>query len=1091
MHLGNCSFLKANRSKGAGSNHRKCGFGETAAAAAAVAWSSRCRLRPVIWRGGEGEGAGGPSCTLSVPIEPFASRQGRVEGRKADGAVGAQCDCGKMEEYEKFCEKSLARIQEASLSTDCFLPVQPESISLISFHGVAVLSPLLNIEKRKEMQQEKQKALDVEARKQVNKKKALLTRVQEILENVQVRKALNANDFDPWETKTVYSNSEVRNLNVPATFPNILPSPTEHSTLAEFENVTGMLPLNNEDQFKSNGVDLARDSEFNPLKQCDSSGISHTENEASLKTSATPQEALISDDLFPRNDEQDPSLLEKVTPDPYIISLQNLMKKSKEYIEREQSRRGLRSSAKRSINESHSDKENDAVKVTDCVKKAQLTGKHCGSVIPDKPSLNKSNVLLQGASIQASSMNTSGLSSFSKVDIPIRTGHPTVTDPESDFKVIPTFVTENNVIKSLTSSYAKLPSPEPSLSPKMHRKHSRPSSACHILINNPINAYELSPKGKEQTVDLVQNTDEKTNVPETVPKLPVDLAVCSSKVYASKNTSETIQEMVLAKSNQVCQSSGSPLENKVIHGLAIMEGQLTPDGRGPHKMDSTHTAMPRLHEPHTTSQCAASQNFGTVSGFKSTSALEKNCNSQMELNKSYDVKNPSPLLMQNQNTRQLMDTPTVTCGNEQFLDNSFEKVKRRLDLDIDSLQKENCPHVITTGIAEQERPHLLEKRCPGESVYINKNKMLESDSKEGEDILKSKMLAFEEMRKRLEEQHAQQLSLLIAEQEREQERLQKEIEEQEKMLKEKKVNAAEASELDINNVVELEWRKISDSGLLETMLCQVDSLHTSNSHSSGFTNSTIQHSFGSANGAPFYLWGPTSGLTKLSVTRPFGRAKTKWPQVFSLEIQAKFNKITAVAKGFLTRRLMQTDKLKQLRQTVKDTMEFIRSFQSEAPLKRGVVSAQDASLQERVLAQLRAALYGIHDIFFVMDAAERMSILHHDREDKMKSPRVALSAATQKSLDRKKYMKAAEMGMPNKKFLVKQNPSETRVLQLNQGQNAPVHRLLSRQGTPKTSVKGVVQNRQKSSQSRVPNRAPVSGVYAGKIQRKRPNVATI
>lgn len=36
------------------------------------------------------------------------------------------------------------------------------------------------------MQQEKQKALDVEARKQVNRKKALLSRVQEILENVQV-----------------------------------------------------------------------------------------------------------------------------------------------------------------------------------------------------------------------------------------------------------------------------------------------------------------------------------------------------------------------------------------------------------------------------------------------------------------------------------------------------------------------------------------------------------------------------------------------------------------------------------------------------------------------------------------------------------------------------------------------------------------------------------------------------------------------------------------------------------------------------------------------------------------------------------------
>ncbi|XP_053412221.1 centriolar coiled-coil protein of 110 kDa isoform X5 [Nycticebus coucang] len=940
-------------------------------------------------------------------------------------------NCEKMEEYEKFCEKSLARIQEASLSTESFLPSQSESISLIRFHGVAVLSPLLNIEKRKEMQQEKQKALDIEARKPVNRKKSLLTRVQEILENVQVRKAPNASDFDQWETETVYSNSEVRNLNVPATFPNCFQSPTEHSNLAKLEKIAGILPLENEDQCKTNEIDLARDSEgFNSLKQCDSSNISHAENEVFPKiSSATPQETLISDGFFSINEEQDPSLLAEVTPDPYVMSLQNLMKKSKEYIEREQSRRSLRSSAKKSVNESHSDKENEAVKVTECIKeKAQMIGKHCVSTIPDKPSLNKSNVLLQGASSQASSMNMPVLASFSKADMAIQAGHPTVQDSDSDFKVVPTFVTENNAIKSLTNSYAKLPSPEPSMSPKMHRRRSRPSSECHILINNPINACELSPKGKEQAVDLiVQDTDERINVPETVPKLPINLAgVSSSKVYISKNTSEVIEDVVLGK------STGHQLENKVIHGLATVEGQLTSDERGAHKMNSTCTAVPKLPEPY-----ASTQNFGTVGGLNSASMSEKNsCNLQMELNKSYDVKNPSPLLMQSQNTRQQMDTPTVSCGNEQFLDNSFDKLKRRLDLDIDSLQKENCPYVIT-GIAEQERQHLSEKRYSKGSIFINKNKMLDTNSKESEEILKNKMLAFEEMRKRLEEQHAQQLSLLIAEQEREQERLQKEIEEQEKMLKEKKPIPAEASELDIDNMVELEWRKISDSGLLETMLSQVDSLHTSNSNSSGFTNSALQHSFGSSNEAPFYLWGSSpSSLTKLSVTRPFGRAKTRLSQVFSTEVQAKFNKITAVAKGFLTRRLMQTDKLKQLRQTVKDTMEFMRSFQSEAPLKRGIVSAQDASLQERVLAQLRAALYGIHDIFFVMDAAERMSILHHDREarkekmlrqmDKMKSPRVALSAATQKSLDRKKYMK---------------------VLQPNQGQNAPVHRLLSRQGS--------------------------------------------
>uniref|UniRef100_A0A8D2JRY0 Centriolar coiled-coil protein 110 n=1 Tax=Sciurus vulgaris TaxID=55149 RepID=A0A8D2JRY0_SCIVU len=1008
-----------------------------------------------------------------------------------------------MEEYEEFCEKTLARIQEASLSAESCLPAQSESISLIRFHGVAVLSPLLNIEKRKELQQEKQKALDVEARKQVNRKKALLTRVQEILENVQVRKAPNASDFDQWEMETVYSNSEVRNLNVP----NSLPSPTEHSTLAKIEKKTGILPFDNEDQCKPNGVGLAKDSEvFSSLKQCDRSSISRTENEASPKISATSQGTLVSDGLHATNEEQDSSLWTEVTPDPYIMSLQNLMKKSKEYIEREQSRRSLRSSAKRNINESHSDKENDATGVTNCAKeKAPLMGKHCGSVIPDKPSLNKSNVLLQGASSQASSMTTSTLASFSKVDVPVRTGHPTVPDSESDFKAIPTFITEHNVIKSLTGSYAKLPSPEPSLSPKMHRRRSRPSSACHILINNPINACELSPKGKEQAVDIiVPDTDEKTNVPETVPKLPVDLAgICSSQVFVSKNVSEAIEDMVVGKSSQICQSLGNKLENKVTHGLAAVEDQLISDERGAFKMNSAGSAGPKVPELYAPRQCIASHSFGSASGPKSASTSEKNsCNLQMELNKSYDVKNPSPLLMQNQNSRQEMDTPMVSCGNEQFLDNSFEKVKRRLDLDIDSLQKENCPYVITTGVAEQERQHFPEQRYPKGSVYINKNKMLDTSTKEGEEILKSKMLAFEEMRKKLEEQHAQQLSLLIAEQEREQERLQKEIEEQEKMLKEKKVITAEFSGLNINNASELEWRKISDSGLLETMLSQVDSFHTSNSNSSGFANSALQYSFGSANEAPFYLWGSaTSGMTKLSVPRPFGRAQTGWSQVFNPEVQAKFNRITALAKGFLTRRLMQTDKLKQLRQTVKDTMEFIRSFQSEAPLKRGIVSAQDASLQERVFAQLRAALYGIHDIFFVMDAAERMSILHHDREvrkekmlrqmDKMKSPRVALSAATQKSLDRKKYMKAAEMGMSSKKFLVKQNPSEARVLQPNQGQNAPVHRLLSRQGTPKTSVKGVVHSRQKPSQSRVPSRAAASGAYAGKIQRKRPNVATI
>lgn len=303
----------------------------------------------------------------------------------------------------------------------------------------------------------------------------------------QVRKAPNASDFDQWATETIASNSEVTGLSVPVTVPSGLLSPTEHCTSGKLGKTTGLLPVNNEDQQSPERMGLPRDAEvFGSLKQCESPESRQAENGAAPRlSSASSQETVISDDPLLAKEEQEPSCSAEVTPDPYVISLQNLMKRSKEYVEREQASRSLRSSLKKSVHETHSDKENDAAKASDCVKeKASPTpvGRHCGSAIPDKPSLNKSNVLLQGAS-QASSLGTSVLASFLKTDLPVGTGPPTVPDAESDFKVIPTFVTENKV-KSLIGPYAKLPSPEPSMSPTMHRRHSRSSSACQILINN-------------------------------------------------------------------------------------------------------------------------------------------------------------------------------------------------------------------------------------------------------------------------------------------------------------------------------------------------------------------------------------------------------------------------------------------------------------------------------------------------------------------------------------------------------------------------------------------------------------------------------
>ncbi|XP_027510549.1 centriolar coiled-coil protein of 110 kDa isoform X3 [Corapipo altera] len=1007
----------------------------------------------------------------------------------------------KMEDYEIFCKKHLSRIQEEAIKGETSFTVQHKNISLIHFYGVPVLSPLLSLEKKKEIQQYKEKALDLETRKRNSRNRALLNRVQEIVENVQMKKGLNMSDVNAQEAENSCPDSDSKALTdfTALSDVNVVCSPERHGSM-DLEKTPELAPSGTAGQRTSHVTEVVKPTEENvSSKQSESRFL----KDVPCPRAASPDKLChkLTSHALQKQEGRAGSPSDEDVQDPCVMSLQNLIKKSREYIEREQTKRTSKGSSKRSMSESHSDKENDGVKTTDSAKeRAKLTGRSCTTQTLDKPSLNKSNTLLQGASMNTNNTSMSSLSSFSKVDIPTRVGTPPLVDSDSDeeFKKNSMFERDSSIVRSLTGSYAKLPSPEPSMSPKMHRRRPRPLSMGHIIINNPVNAYELSPKGKGRAMDLImQDIADKNNVSESVPKFMVDFnMVCPGRVPG-----------VNRNSSGPCDGLGAGKPNRHSFGLweskgmvsATVEGQVVLDSRGPYRVEtSTNIIAPKLTELFAVSQSAVTQKIPAGDEVKAPVLPENTkSNSAVELNKSYDVETPSPLLMQSKNVRQQVDTPGVPPAHEQVPEN-FEKVKRRLDLDTNNCQTETSSCVLRVGMEEQEKQWLQEQKYPVESVYITPESMAK------EDILKTKMLAFEEMRKRLEEQHAQQLSILIAEQEREQEKLQKELEEQERKLKGKKVTTTEIeiSKVNINSRMELEWRKKSESGLLESVQSQLETVHNTNSTSIGFAHTT-PNTFSSTSETSFFLWGPSgSGVIKTSVSRPTNRIKTRWSQVLSPEIQMKFDKITAVAKGFLTRRLLQTEKLKHLKQTVKDTMEFIKNFQSEAPLKRGSVSAQDASLHERVMAQLRAALYDIHDIFFTMDASERMNILRHDREvrkekmlrqmDKVKSPRerVTLSTATQKSLDRKKYMKASEMGIPSKKIIIKQKTPESRILQPNQGQNAPVHRLLCRQGTFKTSVNGVEQNRKKASESRVSNKA-VSGAYAGRTQRKKPNVVTI
>ncbi|XP_072299439.1 uncharacterized protein [Eucyclogobius newberryi] len=302
--------------------------------------------------------------------------------------------------------------------------------------------------------------------------------------------------------------------------------------------------------------------------------------------------------------------------------------------------------------------------------------------------------------------------------------------------------------------------------------------------------------------------------------------------------------------------------------------------------------------------------------------------------------------------------------------------------------------------------------------------------------------ALEDKQRQLEDEHALHMSQLLAEQEREQQRLLLEHDQAERRLKEqwsRRPLSADASGWS--------YRLGSESCPIISPSCpRLSPSHTPSERSRnlGFPNPAISPSVLS----PITTWAPNwTGY----------KPGTRLSEVMTLKQQRGYCHICAITRGFLTRRLLKTEKVKQLRQTVVDTHAFICSLQTEAPQKRLSNTTQDFSLQERVRAQLRAALYDVHDIFFQMPLSQRLALLQQERElrlerklremEKTKSSKdKVLSAATQRSIDRKK--RVGESPAQTKKMQQKpKSPTTNRVLKPSQGQNSPAMGQLNRQGS--------------------------------------------
>uniref|UniRef100_A0A1A8I7J6 Centriolar coiled coil protein 110kDa n=1 Tax=Nothobranchius kuhntae TaxID=321403 RepID=A0A1A8I7J6_NOTKU len=772
-----------------------------------------------------------------------------------------------MESYEAFCLRSLVVLQEKKPKRKtceplCFL----KDASVIHFCGRAVLSPLLSAEQRVEMCGHRQRAIQLELQQQKQQRNKLLARVQTILDQAQACEAPSKEDLN---------SATVSGYTLVTDSPGLPQDP-------------GFRPQGDKQPVIPNAETLV----FNGYKE-------------DLKT-----------------EKQERSEEEEEDED---ISLDSLLKRSREYVKREQSQQGLKASQ-------------------------------------TPPPQQQSCSPIRDTSIEFG---------FSLHHSPVR---PPLIQHQPLFDHSPQ--KPGVLLPSKTERCARLPSPESCISSCPRRHKPRPVSTGNIHISFPVDPADFIPRSPGRPGEGAGVADCGGAVLMSSTQWSSDSGDSSCRTGNCRSSHCSISPVQETKS-----PVSAPVPSSMTHRdhLALgfrrrchtLDSQLSAYQSGADYVDRSQERVPRF--------MAGVTWLGP--GRRAAAA---------PLNQSYEVENPSPSLLR----------PHIAPDDPQRLNSGVKTptVQRKTD-------ETQCSKTETEEV--QWLPQALE-----------------------------------DMQRRLEEEHALQMSLLLAEQEMEQQRLRLELEETERRLKEP-----------VGGDSRGRGCRSGSCPVMSPSCPGLSPIHTPADRSAGHVlvfPSPAPSSVTSPSVQPaVFLW---------SSSRAANKQQARLSLVLTTAHQKAFSRICAIVRGFLVRRLLKTEKVKHLCQTILDTQELIHVFETEAAQKRGTYSAQDLSLQERVRAQLRAALYDVHDIFFEMTLTDRLAVLQQDRElrvqrklrdlEKTKCPkeRVSLSAATQRSLDRKK--RAGESpGQVRKVQQKPKSPTTTRVLKPSQKQNSSTPGQLHRQGS--------------------------------------------
>ncbi|GJQ68490.1 hypothetical protein Trydic_g17063 [Trypoxylus dichotomus] len=141
--------------------------------------------------------------------------------------------------------------------------------------------------------------------------------------------------------------------------------------------------------------------------------------------------------------------------------------------------------------------------------------------------------------------------------------------------------------------------------------------------------------------------------------------------------------------------------------------------------------------------------------------------------------------------------------------------------------------------------------------------------------------------------------------------------------------------------------------------------------------------------------GKKEGNLQDKKTSPTGRQHTLVLISFSIiHLEYAASIIGAAIRGYLVRRLMRTDRVQGLIQTIRDALICAMQLHSE---NNDSINESDVELHRRLIQQVSAACYGFYDVFFTLSISEQMTIIRVDRErqkEKLKRPLSRVSSTS-------------------------------------------------------------------------------------------------